>query len=165
MVKPRKKRNVLYPPWMHAFGPHGYNITGKNQEVILTIDEYESIRLADHEDLKQEEAAARMNISRPTFTRLIDSARKKIADAMVNGKIIRIEGGDYVFLKNRLRCTSCGSIWDIDRKSQIQDCPSFSCQCPRTKNSSHGQLQEMGDNCKAKRNFTRVSKNKQPRNS
>lgn len=124
MVKPRKIRNVLYPPWMHAFGPHGPDIRQDIQEVILTIDEYESIRLADHENLKQEEAAGRMNISRPTFTRLVDSARKKIADAMVNGKIIRIEGGSYTFLKNRMRCISCGNMWDVDkRKTDTEGCP------------------------------------------
>jgi predicted DNA-binding protein (UPF0251 family) len=128
MVKPRKKRNVLYPPWMHSFGPHGHNIPGPGQEVVLTIDEYESIRLADHENLKQEEAAARMNISRPTFTRLIDSARKKIADAMVNGKIIRIKGGSYVFLKNRLRCMSCGNVWDVGKSSTEGECPSCGSQ-------------------------------------
>jgi predicted DNA-binding protein (UPF0251 family) len=123
MVKPRKKRNVLYPPWMHSFGPHGHDIPGPEQEVVLTIDEYESIRLADHENLKQEEAASRMNISRPTFTRLVDSARKKIADAMINGKIIRIKGGSYVFLKNRLRCMSCGNVWDAGKKSRSEECP------------------------------------------
>ena len=62
MVKPRKKRNVLYPPWMHYFKPHGHMPFEPGLEVILTIDEYESIRLADHENLKQEEAAKRMNI-------------------------------------------------------------------------------------------------------
>jgi len=109
---------------MHSFGPHGHNMPEPGIEVVLTVDEYESIRLSDDENLKQEEAAARMNISRPTFTRLIDSARKKIADAMVNGKIIRIKGGSYVFLKNRLRCMTCGNIWDIGKSSQAHDCPS-----------------------------------------
>jgi predicted DNA-binding protein (UPF0251 family) len=124
MVKPRKKRHVLYPPWMHAFGPHGHMPFGPGREVILTIDEYESIRLADHEDLKQEQAARKMNISRPTFTRLVDSARKKIADAMVNGKILRIKGGSYVFLKNRLMCMSCGNIWTLDeKKGPTDECP------------------------------------------
>ena len=124
MVKPRKKRNVLYPPWMHTFGPQGRMPFNPGREVILTVDEYESIRLADHEDLKQEEAARKMNISRPTFTRLVDSARKKIADAMVNGKILRIKGGSYVFLKNRLMCISCGNTWSIDeRKGHIRRCP------------------------------------------
>jgi len=124
MVKPRKKRNVLYPPWMHAFGPHGFKPLGPDQEVVLTVDEYESIRLADHENLKQEEAASKMNISRPTFTRLVDSARKKIADAMVNGKILRIKGGSYIFLKNRARCLTCGNVWGIDEKGgSLEYCP------------------------------------------
>lgn len=124
MVKPRKKRNVLYPPWMHYFKPHGHRPFEPGLEVILTIDEYESIRLADHENLKQEEAAKRMNISRPTFTRLVNGARKKIADAMVNGKVIKIEGGSFVFLKNRLRCMSCGNVWDTGKTKKIeQSCP------------------------------------------
>ena len=129
MVKPRKNRNVLYPPWMHYFKPHGHMPFDPSSLVILAIDEYESIRLADHENLKQEEAAKRMNISRPTFTRLINSARKKIADAMVNGKMIRIEGGNFVFLKNRMRCNSCGKIWETDiRTKTIKPCPDCSSQ-------------------------------------
>ncbi|MCD4669675.1 MAG: DUF134 domain-containing protein [Actinomycetia bacterium] len=124
MAKPRKKRNVLYPPWMYYFKPHGHRPFEPGSEVILTIDEYESIRLADHENLKQEEAAKKMNISRPTFTRLVDGARKKIADAMVNGKVIKIEGGSFVFLRNRLRCMSCGNIWDTGEKIVgEQPCP------------------------------------------
>lgn len=124
MVKPRKKRNVLYPPQMHYFKPYGHRPFEPGPEVILTIDEYESIRLADHENLKQEEAAKRMNISRPTFTRLVDGARKKIADAMVNGKVIKIEGGSFVFLRNRLHCISCGNTWETGEKEKIgQSCP------------------------------------------
>lgn len=124
MVKARKNRNVLYPPWMHYFKPHGYMPFNPENSVILTIDEYESIRLADHEDLKQEEAAKRMNISRPTFTRLINSARKKIADAMVNGKIMKIEGGNFIFLKNRIRCNSCGNIWVTELRDKAEEsCP------------------------------------------
>ena len=124
MVKPRKNRNVLYPPWMHYFKPHGHMPFNPSSLVILKIDEYETIRLADHENLKQEEAAKRMNISRPTFTRLINSARKKIADAMVNGKMIRIEGGNFIFLKNRMRCNSCGKIWETDIRTRTsKPCP------------------------------------------
>jgi len=124
MVKPRKKRNVLYPPWMHYFKPHGHRPFEPGDEVILTIDEYESIRLADHENLKQEEASKKMNISRPTFTRLVNGARKKIADAMVNGKTIKIEGGSYVFLRNRLVCMSCGNIWDTGGRKKVENfCP------------------------------------------
>lgn len=115
MVKPRKKRNVLYPPRILYFKPQGiplYNL----DEVILTVDEYEAIRLSDYRNLKQEEAAKMMNISRPTFTRLIDNARKKISDAIVNGKAIRIEGGSFVFLKNRIRCVNCGNVWETESK-------------------------------------------------
>jgi len=124
MSKPRKKRNVLYPPRMDYFAPHGCRPLKKINEVILTIDEYESIRLADHENLKQEDAAKKMNISRPTFTRLVDAARKKIADAMVNGKVIRIEGGNYIFLRNRMRCVACGNIWDTVISNNDEFCPS-----------------------------------------
>jgi len=64
------------------------------EEVIITLDEAEAIRLADYEKFYQEEAAKRMNISRQTFGRIIDSAHQKIADALINGKAIRIEGGN-----------------------------------------------------------------------
>ena len=65
------------------------------QEAILTIDEFEAVRLKDLLDLDQEKAAKKMKISQPTFHRLILDARKKIADALVNGKAIKIEGGIY----------------------------------------------------------------------
>lgn len=134
MVKPRKKRNVLYPPRTLYFKPHGVPL--KNlYEVILTIDEYEAIRLADHKNLKQEDAAKKMNISRPTFTRLVDSARKKIAEAIINGKAIRIEGGSFIFLKNRIRCLNCGNIWEI------KGIPNSNLTCPRCFSSN---LEDVG---------------------
>ena len=64
-------------------------------EVRLSIEELEALRLKDMEDMDQEQCAQRMNISRPTFQRVLKSARKKIADALLNGKAIRIEGGAY----------------------------------------------------------------------
>jgi predicted DNA-binding protein (UPF0251 family) len=63
--------------------------------IALTVDELEAIRLADLEGLYQEQAAEKMNISRQTFGRIIESAHKKIADALVNGKALAIEGGSY----------------------------------------------------------------------
>lgn len=65
------------------------------EESIVTVDELEAIRLKDHEGLDQETAAKKMNISQPTFHRLLLSARKRIADALVNGKALRIKGGVY----------------------------------------------------------------------
>ena len=65
------------------------------EESVITIDELEAIRLKDYEGLDQENAAKKMNISQPTFHRLLLSARKNISDALVNGKALKIEGGVY----------------------------------------------------------------------
>lgn len=62
-------------------------------EVVITLDELESVRLADFEGLYQERAAELMGVSRPTFGRIVESARRKIADALVHGKVLRIAGG------------------------------------------------------------------------
>jgi len=71
------------------------------EEVVLTLEEFEAIRLTDLLDLKQDVAAKKMDVSQPTFHRVLLSARKKIADSLVNGKAIKIEGGTYVF-KNKI---------------------------------------------------------------
>lgn len=71
-------------------------------ESILTMDELEAIRLKDFENLEQEQAAKKMNISQPTFNRLLRSARGKVADALVNGKAIKIEGGTYKMVQQRM---------------------------------------------------------------
>ncbi len=113
--------------------------------VVLTIDEYEAIRLADYENLTHEEAAKKMNISRPTFTRLLESAHSKISDAIINGKAIRIEGGDFNFLGKRYQCRNCGFLWNVDEKEktdqsskttdskiseQTKSLENFSANCP-----------------------------------
>ena len=64
--------------------------------VSLAVDELEAIRLKDFESMEQERAAEKMNVSQPTFHRILQSAHSKVADALVNGKAIRIEGGEYV---------------------------------------------------------------------
>lgn len=94
MVRPKSCRKVKFNPNITYFKPQGIPLNSL-EEVILQIDEYESIRLKDLEGLDQEECAQKMNISQPTFHRLIISARKKIANAIINGKAIRIEGGNY----------------------------------------------------------------------
>ena len=94
MPRPRRKRLVGMMPGATYFKPAGIRIRDLD-EVILAIDEYEAIRLKDYEELDQEKAAKKMGISQPTFHRLIVVARKKISDAIINGKAIRIEGGHY----------------------------------------------------------------------
>ena len=100
MVRPRICRRVGFQPNVTYFKPAGIRMI-ELEECILTVDEYEAIRLKDLEGLEQEEAAKKMNISRPTFQRLIVSARKKIADAIINGKAIKIGGGNYRFTCGR----------------------------------------------------------------
>lgn len=75
---------------------------------LLSLDEFEALRLADLEGLYQEEAATRMGISRQTFGRILESAHRKIADALVNGKVLKIEGGDVsIDEAGRGRCPRC----------------------------------------------------------
>ncbi len=92
---PRLKclRYIESPPEFTFYKPAGMPMR-LLKEVIVTLDEAEAIRLADFEKLYQEKAAKRMSISRQTFGRIIDSAHHKIADALINGKAIRIEGGN-----------------------------------------------------------------------
>ncbi|MBU0461741.1 MAG: DUF134 domain-containing protein [Nanoarchaeota archaeon] len=94
MARPRLHRRVKCEPDVTYFKPRGIPLRDLS-EATLTIDEFEAIRLKDLEGLEQEACAKKMDISQPTFHRLIIAARKKIADAIVNGKAIKIEGGKY----------------------------------------------------------------------
>ena len=94
MPRPKHCRRVCFPPGMTYFKPAGIRLVDL-EETVLAIDEFEAVRLKDLEGLEQEAAARRMAVSQPTFHRILASARAKIADAIVNGKAIRIEGGIY----------------------------------------------------------------------
>lgn len=94
------------PPPMDGFKPFGIP-RRELESVVMLFEEFEAIRLADYEDLSQEEAAVKMDISRPTFTRLHNKARKKIARAFVEGKAILIRGGTYVTDDFWYKCHSC----------------------------------------------------------
>jgi predicted DNA-binding protein (UPF0251 family) len=94
MVRPRLCRRVRFNPNVTYFKPRGIPLR-ELKETILNVDEFEAVRLKDLEGLEQEQCAEKMNISQPTFHRLVLSARKKISDAIVNGKAIKIEGGTY----------------------------------------------------------------------
>jgi predicted DNA-binding protein (UPF0251 family) len=94
------------PPKMEGYKPLGIPMR-ELESVDLLFEEYEALRLADYENLTQEEAAAKMNISRPTFTRLYDKARKIIAKAFVEGKAIIIQGGTFTADDYWYRCGIC----------------------------------------------------------
>ncbi len=91
-MRPKKTRWVKCEPGERCFGPQRKQLN-KLEGIYIALDEFEAVRLADFEGLKQEEAARRMKISRPTFSRIITSAHSKIGDALVNIKAIKIEGG------------------------------------------------------------------------
>ena len=93
MPRPRRCRRIGHRPGVTYFKPAGVRMQNLS-EIILSVDEYESVRLSDLKGLDQSGAAKKMNISQPTFQRLIKVARKKISDALINGKAIKVEGGN-----------------------------------------------------------------------
>jgi hypothetical protein len=91
-MRPKKTRWIKCVPGERCFKPVCKPLN-KVRCVCLTLDEFEAVRLADLEGLKQIDAAKKLKVSRPTFSRIVSSARSKIADGLVNIKAIRIEGG------------------------------------------------------------------------
>ena len=92
MPRPRKERRVCAMPNYTRFAPENERRIGP---INMTVDEYETIRLIDLEGCTQEQCAAQMDISRTTVQGIYDSARKKLAQSLVNGKVLLIEGGEY----------------------------------------------------------------------
>jgi len=106
MPRPRKWRKVCCMPESNRFGPLNAPIH-QDAFVTMSVDEYETIRLIDLEGFTQEECADQMTIARTTVQRSYNDARKKLAESLVNGKVLRIEGGDYKLCDGHE--TSCGN--------------------------------------------------------
>ena len=107
MPRPKCCRHIGAMPGKTFFQPEGA-APPSFEAVLLTLDEYEAIRLADLEGLYQEQAASRMNVSRQTFGRIVEAAHRKVADVIVNGKALRIEGGPVSLAgAEPLRCPRC----------------------------------------------------------
>ncbi|MBW2993292.1 DUF134 domain-containing protein [Candidatus Woesearchaeota archaeon] len=102
MPRPRRFRRVGFMPDVTFFKPSGIR-KSELSEIVLTVDEFEAVRLKDFLGIEQTDAAKKMKISQPTFNRILRCARKKIADAIVNGKSIKIEGGKYKMVQPRGR--------------------------------------------------------------
>lgn len=107
MARPVKKRNVCTLPKVTRFGPLGEPIQ-RREIVTITVDEYETIRLIDLEGLKQEETAEKMEIARTSAQRVYHEAKRKLADALVNGKILMIAGGNFELCKGDAPCEFYG---------------------------------------------------------
>ncbi len=138
MPRPVKGRLVGFVPEATHFKPAGIPMR-LIQEISLSFEELEALRLKDREGLQQEECASRMGISRPTFHRVIGSARAKVAEALTTGKAIRIEGGNFEVQRRRLRCGWDGHEWEVpmdmvdDEESSL--CPR--CQRPYSERMQH----------------------------
>ena len=126
MPRPVKWRRVSFIPGVVYFKPTGTPMRVLD-EVWLSMEEAEAIRLKDLEGLHQEECAQRMKISRPTFHRVLAAARSKLADAIINGKAIRIEGGNYEMAVRRFRCNHDGQEWDVPFEKIVDSYPQV---CP-----------------------------------
>jgi predicted DNA-binding protein (UPF0251 family) len=129
MSRPLKCRRVAFVPGITYFKPAGVPLRAL-EEVRLSVEEAEAIRLKDLESLEQEQGAEKMNISRPTFQRVLASARQKIADALLNGKAIRIEGGNFEMSPVRFKCAS-GHEWEVPFEEMISAPPRL---CPACNN-------------------------------
>ncbi|MFZ5449471.1 MAG: DUF134 domain-containing protein [Thermodesulfobacteriota bacterium] len=108
MGRPKKCRWVETEPGVTFFKPRGIPLRSL-QQIVITVDELEAMRLADFLELTQEEVAQRMQVSRPTVTRMLSRAHRAVAEALVHGKAICIEGGDY---RVGQHCQSCGQ-WSV----------------------------------------------------
>lgn len=110
MGRKKLERRICAPPVMSGFRPFGIPFL-ETEPVVLYLEEYEALRLADYESLSQVEAATRMGISRPTFTRVYDSALKSVAKAFAEGRAILIEGGSITCTDNWYKCNSCQQVF------------------------------------------------------
>jgi predicted DNA-binding protein (UPF0251 family) len=127
MSRPIKWRRVDFVPEVAYFKPAGVPLNTLD-EVLLSVEEAEAIRLKDLEGLQQEECAERMHISRPTFHRVLESARQKVADALLKGKAIRIAGGNFEMAMRRFRCDNDGQEWDVPFEAMVDGTP---VACPK----------------------------------
>lgn len=111
MARPIKCRQISFKPIVDYFKPRGIPLMDL-KEIKFSLVEFEAIRLKDLEGLDQEKAAKLMKVSRPTFTRIYSYARKKIADALIKGKALKIEGGIFKLKTRLFRCLKCNNEWE-----------------------------------------------------
>jgi uncharacterized protein len=135
--RPKRLRKISNPPIISGFKPYGQKKgEGNTESVFLHYEEYEALRLCDYEMLNHHKASVIMDISRPTLTRIYASARQKIAEALVTGRKIKIEGGKIYFDSEWFSCDLCGCHFNNPAKlEEILECP----LCKSTKFSNYDQ--------------------------
>lgn len=122
---PRKRyfRKISHPPMMRGYKPFGCR-PASGDPIILLLEEYEALRLCDYENLSHDESALRMEVSRPTFSRMMDSARKKMAQAFCENRPIFIQGGKVELDRDWFRCEECDELFSGGNgESEKISCP------------------------------------------
>ena len=152
-MRPKKIRHINFNPQTTYFKPRGIPLSSL-EENILTVDELEAVRLKNYKELEQTACAKKMKISQSTFQRILFSANQKIADALVNGKAIRINGGvikinakNLLITKNKkmrkFKCEKCQHEWEEEfgtgKRGAEMSCPKCgSGEIHRVDQSGHG---------------------------
>jgi len=155
MARPTKWRKIEHVPSVNHFVPEGSEV-GNGLENVIKLEELEALRLKDLEGLDQEECALRMEVSRPTFQRILLSAREKVADCLINAKAIRIEGGNFTRNICPMVCLDCGFEWTesfekMDQTSGIGRCAqcnseNVACGSSRRGRFCRGNCRRYGNN-------------------
>lgn len=122
MPRRRRLRKVVAPPGFKGYKPFG-NQQKSTESVELLYEEYEAIKLADYDLLNHEEAAKLMGVSRPTFARIYEAARRKIAKALVETKEIKTAFGNAWMDKSWFTCKDCNARFSIPENTDKEHCP------------------------------------------
>lgn len=147
MARPKCCRMIGGRPARKVFKPAGVPMSSL-EEIILSMDEFEAIRLADLEGLYQEDAADRMNVSRQTFGRIIADARRKVARVLSEGLALRIQGGEVEMPDKRaFECDQCRHVWELQYGTgRPSECPECRGQAFRRRDG-HGASSKDRGNC------------------
>lgn len=123
--RPTRLRKVSQPPAIAGMKPYGQLGEAEEKEaVFLHFEEYEALRLCDHQGLNHLEAARKMEVSRPTLTRIVSAARQKVARAIVEGRQLILEGGKVYFDSDWYLCKTCRCYFNHPEKQvPAEKCP------------------------------------------
>lgn len=150
MPRPTKWRKISFVPEHTLFKPCGVP-KSKLKTIVLKVDELEAMRLKDTEGLNQAECAERMSVSRQTFQNIIDSARKKVTEALTTGKGIHISGGKYTYNICEYECQDCKHEFtiNVEGEAECPNCGSENIVCVNTEDFCQS-------NCPKKNNINQL---------
>jgi len=123
MPRKRTPRKIVEPPKFKGFRPYGCSNGSLGGEIELLYEEYEAIKLADYDGMSHHEACVLMGISRPTFARIYESARRKVAAALVEVKSIKSVYGNATLEGNWFKCAKCFNLFTIPSPETKMACP------------------------------------------